>query len=225
MRFIFCLLVLPFLSLAAFADDPPVDFVPQLFNDMAKGGEVIKRSELKVALHIRIFTDILRARDKKSELPRDVIKQDEYLGYMRINAGKYQASAIRPTLPGPPPPRAPKKPREREDREREPPVQAKMKPRYLEFIPKWYRELDDDQDSQVGLYEWRRHGLPTPEFFKYDTNEDGFFTQEEFRRAEGWKQEPDEPGGKWVMKGKAIDFAALQKLAKPVSKKATPNPK
>ncbi len=51
-------------------------------------------------------------------------------------------------------------------------------------LPSWWDELDSDQDGQVGLYEWRRHGRATAEFVELDLNADGYLTADEWLRHE-----------------------------------------
>jgi hypothetical protein len=46
-------------------------------------------------------------------------------------------------------------------------------------LPKWFMELDADQDGQVALYEWRAGGRDLAEFREWDRNDDGFITAEE----------------------------------------------
>src|SRR5439155_1070764 len=52
---------------------------------------------------------------------------------------------------------------------------------------------DNDQDAQVGLYEWKVSGRPIDEFQMYDRNQDGFITVEEVLRV--MAQNKDKPGG------------------------------
>jgi Ca2+-binding EF-hand superfamily protein len=47
-------------------------------------------------------------------------------------------------------------------------------------IPRWLRELDDDRDGQIGLYEWYAHGLSIPDYRQLDANDDGFITTDEW---------------------------------------------
>jgi len=49
-------------------------------------------------------------------------------------------------------------------------------------LPDWFRELDTDQDGQIGLYEWRRGGRSIEEFEEMDLNGDGLLTPEEYLR-------------------------------------------
>ena len=51
-------------------------------------------------------------------------------------------------------------------------------------IPSWFAELDTDQDSQVGLYEWRRGSKSLEEFPEYDIDQDGYITPAEMLRHE-----------------------------------------
>jgi Ca2+-binding EF-hand superfamily protein len=49
-------------------------------------------------------------------------------------------------------------------------------------IPNWFETYDDDQDGQIGLYEWRRHGEATAKFVEMDLNGDGYLTPDEWLR-------------------------------------------
>src|SRR5207253_1962683 len=51
-------------------------------------------------------------------------------------------------------------------------------------LPKWFVELDQDQDGQISLAEWRRAGKSVEEFAKYDRNQDGLLTPAEVLRYE-----------------------------------------
>lgn len=67
---------------------------------------------------------------------------------------------------------------EEEDWDRKPTVlRAGNLPR--DGLPKWFKELDTDNDGQVALYEWRKAGKPLDEFQTWDANDDGFITPEE----------------------------------------------
>jgi len=46
-------------------------------------------------------------------------------------------------------------------------------------LPKWFMELDADQDGQIALYEWRAGNRDLDEFKEWDRNDDGFITAEE----------------------------------------------
>jgi hypothetical protein len=50
-------------------------------------------------------------------------------------------------------------------------------------LPPWFRQLDTDNDGQIGLYEWVQAGLPIAEFKALDRNRDGFLTIQEVMRA------------------------------------------
>lgn len=46
-------------------------------------------------------------------------------------------------------------------------------------LPKWFGELDGDQDGQVALHEWFKAGKEIDEFRDWDRNDDGLMTAEE----------------------------------------------
>lgn len=46
-------------------------------------------------------------------------------------------------------------------------------------IPTWFKQLDGDEDAQIGLYEWRQSGWTVEEFRFLDRNDDGFLTAAE----------------------------------------------
>jgi hypothetical protein len=46
-------------------------------------------------------------------------------------------------------------------------------------LPKWFMQLDMDNDGQVALSEWYKGGNDIEEFREWDRNDDGFITPEE----------------------------------------------
>jgi len=46
-------------------------------------------------------------------------------------------------------------------------------------LPKWFLDLDTDQDGQVALFEWHKGGKNLDEFREWDRNDDGYITAEE----------------------------------------------
>ncbi len=46
-------------------------------------------------------------------------------------------------------------------------------------LPAWFKQLDTDEDGQIGLYEWKSSGRSLEEFEAIDRNNDGFLTVEE----------------------------------------------
>lgn len=190
-----------FVTLAVLAAAPALadndEFVDTLYQRMRPDENgVIARSRLTDRLPIRVFTDIARA---KGPGTREITRKD-YYEYMRTNADKYRvqrASEATGTTPSPS--------RARES-ESDPPVVRRGKPTYPPYIPEWYKALDEDGDGQVGLYEWRRAGLPMAEFRKLDLDGDGLFTPFELKRIEGWEQGEDR---KWRAKGPLIEIERL----------------
>jgi Ca2+-binding EF-hand superfamily protein len=55
-------------------------------------------------------------------------------------------------------------------------------------LPPWFKQLDANEDGQIGLYEWTKSGRPIEEFLAMDRNQDGFLTIEEVLRAEKKKK-------------------------------------
>jgi Ca2+-binding EF-hand superfamily protein len=51
-------------------------------------------------------------------------------------------------------------------------------------LPSWFKQLDTDNDGQIGLYEWKKAGRSIDEFLKIDRNNDGFLTVDEVLRYE-----------------------------------------
>jgi len=49
-------------------------------------------------------------------------------------------------------------------------------------IPSWFKELDQDNDGQIAMYEWRAGKKPLDEFRTWDLNDDGFIIPEECMR-------------------------------------------
>lgn len=49
-------------------------------------------------------------------------------------------------------------------------------------LPSWFKQLDTDNDGQIGLYEWKASGRSLEEFQRMDRNNDGFLTIEEVLR-------------------------------------------
>lgn len=59
-------------------------------------------------------------------------------------------------------------------------------------IPDWFKQIDNDGDGQIGLYEWKASGRSMDEFRKIDRNNDGFLTIDEVMR---YVAEQKKPGG------------------------------
>ncbi len=51
-------------------------------------------------------------------------------------------------------------------------------------LPSWFKQLDTDNDGQIGLYEWKKSGKSIEEFRQIDRNNDGFLTVDEVLRYE-----------------------------------------
>jgi Ca2+-binding EF-hand superfamily protein len=72
-------------------------------------------------------------------------------------------------------------------------------------LPAWFTELDEDEDAQIGLYEWKKSGRTMAEFAKIDRNGDGFLTVDEVLRYVG--QSPDGNGDSTGSPGTRPSFA------------------
>jgi len=46
-------------------------------------------------------------------------------------------------------------------------------------LPDWFAQLDEDQDRQVGLYEWKHAGRPIRDYLSMDQNNDGYVESRE----------------------------------------------
>jgi Ca2+-binding EF-hand superfamily protein len=55
-------------------------------------------------------------------------------------------------------------------------------------LPAWFKQLDSDNDGQVGLYEWKISGRSIEEFQEIDRNNDGFLTPDEVLRYEAQRK-------------------------------------
>lgn len=62
---------------------------------------------------------------------------------------------------------------------------------YLDGLPDWFRQRDQNQDGQLGLYEWPRSQVD--EFRRFDLNRDGFLVQAEVLRTLGVTTRPTTP--------------------------------
>ncbi len=107
------------------------------------------------------------------------LEYEEYREYFRARMGGYRENPGS-LAAGPPEPRAAPKGESAEAPKSEPPVP----------LPKWYRELDEDRDGQVGLYEWRTQ-RPLGEFAAVDRDGDGLLTPFEIKQL--LKAEPQSP--------------------------------
>jgi hypothetical protein len=74
-------------------------------------------------------------------------------------------------------------------------------------LPSWFAELDEDEDAQIGLYEWRRGGRALVEFAKIDRNGDGFLTVDEVLRYTAQNSEGNGENGSPGMGGRPSFFA------------------
>jgi EF hand len=152
----------------------PFDAAAKIFNGMDKNKSgALEESEQ---------TESLRAVAEQFDANRNgALEYEEYREYFGARLGGYREN---PTslAAGPPEPRAAPK--------GEPSGESKSEPAIP--LPKWYRELDEDRDGQVGLYEWRSAGQrPLGEFATIDRDGDGLLTPYELQQLS--KSEPQSP--------------------------------
>lgn len=102
------------------------------------------------------------------------ISKDEYRGYFQRKAAAKAEEILakmtdnaggRPTPP--------------------PTVTAKSPPGSM---PDWFTALDENNDKQISLFEWRLGGKPLELFQEMDLNGDGLLTEEEYKRYLKLKQ-------------------------------------
>ena len=109
------------------------------------------------------------------------LEYDEYREYFRARMSGYRENPTALSAGRPQPSASEEKSESIPDKKEAPPS-----------LPKWYRELDDDRDGQVGLYEWRTVGQrPLEEFSAVDRDGDGLLTPYELKCLT--KAEPKSP--------------------------------
>ena len=69
-------------------------------------------------------------------------------------------------------------------------------------LPGWFTQLDEDQDRQVGLYEWKKAGRAVREFLAMDRNNDGYLEGRECLAYLAANPSDSEPRGKGRKVGK-----------------------
>jgi hypothetical protein len=153
----------------------PFDAAAKIFNglDRNKSG-ALEESEL---------TDSLRSMAPQFDVNRNgLLEYEEYREYFRARMSGYRDN---PTSlqAGPPEPRSASK-------SDAPKADVAPKPESPVPLPKWYHELDEDRDGQVGLYEWRTQ-RPLGEFTVIDRDGDGLLTPFEIKRL--IQSEPQSP--------------------------------
>jgi Ca2+-binding EF-hand superfamily protein len=74
-------------------------------------------------------------------------------------------------------------------------------------LPSWFTDLDQNEDGQISLHEWRAAGKPLDQFRAYDLNDDGFITPEEVFRYMNNPIEPAPESGLATLKD-TIEVAA-----------------
>ena len=134
------------------------------------------------ALEAAEQTDSLKAvADRFDANGNGALEYDEYREYFRARMSGYRENpaALSAGLPQSP---------ASEDKAEAIPSKKDPPP----GLPKWYVELDDDRDGQVGLYEWRSVGQrPLEEFAAVDRDGDGLLTPYELKCLT--KSEPKSP--------------------------------
>lgn len=143
-----------------FGDDP-MDAIAKMFTSLDRNANgVLDASEI---------TGNLKAVVADYDLNRNgVLEYEEYRRYFLTRMYDYRDHSSESPRGDPPTEKSP-----RESAPRKAPVPN---------LPRWYHELDDDQDGQVGLYEWRMIGQrPLDEFAAIDRDGDGLLTPYEIQ--------------------------------------------
>jgi hypothetical protein len=124
----------------------------------------------------------LAARARWADADQDGrIGPDEYRRYFTGEVS-FAAESVPPPKPDKrdkpaPPPAAPNA------KEPEEPQPVAVRPGKLPAgLPKWFEQLDADQDAQVALHEWRKAGRDLAEFQAMDLNGDGLLPPDEYLR-------------------------------------------
>lgn len=85
-------------------------------------------------------------------------------------------------------------------------------------IPRWFAQLDTDQDGQLAPYEWRRAGLSLDEFAKLDLNNDGFIVPEELLRLLAMTRKDNTRPYAYLMQHPLVDGQTGTKISARTSK-------
>jgi EF hand len=149
----------------------PFDAAAKIFNGLDRN----KSGALEPAEQTDSLKSVLAQFDANGN---GALEYEEYREYFRARMGGYRENPASLSAGRPQPEEKP-----------ESPLPKKEAPPSL---PKWYFELDDDRDGQVGLYEWRSVGQrPLEEFAAVDRDGDGLLTPYELKCLT--KAEPKSP--------------------------------
>jgi hypothetical protein len=140
------------------------------------------------------MSDTLKAEREKWDANRDgFIDLNEYKTYSQARSQQWQQERAANQDPRSGAPDWGQFPVIPEEEEKKPTVYRAGK--LPKDIPQWFKDLDTDNDAQIGLYEWKNSGRSFDEFNRIDRNGDGFATIDETMRYVGQqKGTPASPG-------------------------------
>jgi hypothetical protein len=112
------------------------------------------------------------------------VDQAEYKAYFRARV-EYEAQTTVPEVS--------KEDRKREEQQKEQkakeqaaedakPTTYRDPKQWPKEVPKWFTQLDEDRDHQIGLYEWKKFDRPIGEFLAMDLNGDRLLEVSEYLR-------------------------------------------
>jgi hypothetical protein len=160
--------------------DPSDQWAESFFRRQdANGDGLLNYDEMSETLRVE--------RDRWDTNKDGFIDLNEYKSYFRARMEQRAAERGGSGMPWPSPDWAPPNlPPPIEEEEQKPVVYRTGK--LPKELPGWFKQLDSDEDAQIGLYEWKSSGRPLDEFLGMDRNGDGFLTVAEVLRFEAQKK-------------------------------------